>query len=134
MTIDLTSAGNRALETLDSVSDFQNVEKLVNFKHDMIQFQNNLAIVDKAMRKVDAFIKSNPTIEVEARPYPVSNTPGSENQLHLRPTIQDVGTSTLSDPLAMNKLKLTDSRVLTSGLPHFLPPMYRSGNSIEDFL
>jgi len=56
--IDLTSAGNRAMDTLDSVSDMQMVMRAAPAQDDFSAFMQNIKLSTKAMQAVDEYLKN----------------------------------------------------------------------------
>jgi len=115
MTIDLTSAGTRGLETLDSIYDLQNVLRILNFKQDIAALGKNLQASASSLQDIEKFVRTNPYLEADVLHPPANNGTDANRDILL-----DVGgpepyfKTSLSDPLAMTKLKATDSRIFQS--------------------
>jgi hypothetical protein len=110
MTIDLTSAGQRGLETLDSITDMQQSLNLVKYYFDKL----NVALSDlsKHSEGVRGFIKNNPTIEAEIINPPTSNSPLAERSKLDFPFTHSVG-KTMNSP-ELSQVRLADARVFRS--------------------
>ena len=127
MTIDLTSAGTRGLQTLDSIADLQNVLKILNFKPDLLGLRTNLAASAASLSAVETFIKNNPYIDAEILRGPVNNGLYGPHDVAVEPGPADMYSRfSLSDPLAFSKLKATDSRIFSSSFEPIYPAFYAS--------
>lgn len=124
MTIDLTSVGNRGLETLDSMADAQSVLNNLNSHDNLIKFQNHLLVAGKALRKVDAFIRNNDTLEADVHQPPTFINRFLNTQLRIDPGMDDTSKSTLSDPFTSLKTNTRDSRIFQSGIESSVLPIF----------
>lgn len=137
MTIDLTSAGNRGLETLDSMADAQSVLKNLNAHDKLIKFQDHLLVADKALRKVDAFIRHNNTLEADVHQPPTVINRFLNTTLSIDPGMNDTSRSTLSNPFTSLKTNMRDSRIFQSGIESNVLPIFaivRARSLINSFI
>ena len=128
MPIDLTSAGTRALATLDSVADMQNSLKLVH-EH-LRNYQLATKAMDLSLSRIPSFIKNNPSIEAEWLLPPVSNiSPPSPVPLH--PVNAPISPTDWSHPSARN-VYLDNSKIFQSSVPLWC--VYVDNKPIKDFI
>ena len=72
--IDLVSSGKRGLETLDSISDLQNILKILNYNNNLINFHKYLFILNNSINKLSTYIVGEnnvlpPPIGIDAKIY-----------------------------------------------------------------
>jgi glutaredoxin 2 len=113
MTIDLTSAGKRGLETLDSITDMQQSLSLINYYFKKL----NSSLTDSSQQseKVDAFLKANPTIEAEIINPPTSNSSLAERHEIKFQLPEFVDKKTMASP-ELSGIRLADANVFRSGM------------------
>ena len=108
--IDLTSAGNRAMDTLDSMSDMQMAMRVAPMKNDFSSFMKNIKLSGKAMQVVDNYLKS--PSHLKSLPiriwHPVKN--GEKINFHVPGDNKALGT------LSHQLFKQTDSRVFRASM------------------
>ncbi len=129
--IDLTSAGTRALATLDSVADLQSSLKLVNEHFRNYQLATNA--MNTNISKIPLFIKHNPTIEAEWQLPPVSNLesvlPTTKPHHITRPGHNNF--PNWSHPAARD-IQLDNSKIFRSSMPLWC--LISDRNSINNFI
>jgi hypothetical protein len=110
--LDLTAAGNRGLETLDSVQDAQNSLHVSHMQQDLAAMLTKLKKAEKAMRIVDKYFASNP------EPRPAPQAPVLNKKVLVFPTrMRYQPTMSGARPITN-----TDTRILTASI-------FPSGNS-----
>ena len=125
MTIDLIAAGNRGLETIDSMTDLQNVLNILNHDNNLVYFKNSLNNSVSNLDKVVKYIAHNNSFPAEIHQPPLTNSPpGFGPQItsglykpptELDPGYPDNGQTTLHDP--QSSIKLSDSRIYKFSTP-----------------
>jgi len=129
MTIDLTSAGTRGLQTLDSITDMQNSLKLVNMYFEKLQ--HSLSTLSEKSERVIEFVKNNPTVEVDFARPPVSNSPAASDSEIVFPS-QDSPARSVSDP-ELQPIRIGDAKVFTASLDFRLVLIPLRSESIKNF-
>jgi hypothetical protein len=109
MGVDLISAGHRAIDTIDSVSDLQNVLRILNHKQPLINFANKLSECDAAMKQVTKYMSDNTQFEADILRPPATNTPGTDPRVTVDPGINLDGPTYRFSP----EFKSTDSTLLS---------------------
>lgn len=61
--IDLVSAGNRALDTLDSITDLQVALKSTAPRADLSGFLHNMKLSEKSIRDIDSYFRSKQSVD-----------------------------------------------------------------------
>ena len=108
--IDLTSAGNRSLDTLDSMTDLQMALKAAPMKNDFSEFMRNIKMSANAMKAVDDYMKSPDqyrTLPIRIW-HPVVN--GEDVKFHVPAYHKPCGT------LSNQIFKPSDSRVFRASM------------------
>lgn len=124
MTVDLTAAGIRGMETLDSMTDFQNVLKILNHHNNLVLFKQSLAHAGKALTTVADFIQNNNSLDAEVHRPPITNLPGRQpNRLVVDPGLPDDRVTSLHDP--QSAIKLDSSKIFKFSIPILVPPKFR---------
>ena len=125
--IDLTSAGNRAIELLDSMGDFQNTIHSTPLDGELRQFLVNMKLAGKHLQTVNDYMQSK---QPDNLPLPV-----------WKPVIQDetIRFNLPSDPshrgtLPDTPMSVSDSRIFQSSFSSVTPFVLQTVNSSRNFL
>lgn len=114
--IDLTSAGDRSLEALDSLADFQFALRAAPVKADLFACLKNLKLSEKSLQVVDQYMRSPDHIKTLPINIwePVKNN--QSLQINLPPNMHSRSEQSLSNPV----IKSTDSRIFQMSMPSII--------------
>ena len=111
--IDLTSAGERSLGTLDSLSEFQFALRSAPIKADLVACLKNLKLSQKALSAVDDYLKSPD--HFKSLPLSIWSPVTNNGAMKLdAPHFDRKISSTLSHPV----IRDSDSRVFKLSIPN----------------
>ena len=122
MTVDITAAGNRSLETLSSLSDVQNAIRSFRNVPNISMMGNEMQEVVRSLRMVTDFLTSNPSLEANGLNQPVTH-PGFSTFDYLNGS-----RSIISDPIGLADFQPSHSKIFASSqmiIPCF-PPFSRA--------
>lgn len=125
--IDLTSAGNRAVELLDSMGEFQNTIHSTPLDGELKQFLVSMKLAGQNLQAVNEYMQSK---ETDNLPLPVWKPVIQNEPIRFRLPSDSLHRGTLSD----TPMSVSDSRIFQSSFSSVTPFVFPTVNSSSNFL